>query len=228
MGQLLTHASQLDEDESVGEFDIYNPNHYDKCVYEKDLETRGFRVIMSQELYQKILDYSHHEISNWVHRRIGPSSTRRVELVPITIHLSWILQRNTLDWAVRRLYNEMTKLHPGFFPVYDVPVLKEKTPIPSIYDNQDNIYIRGPSEYNLTVLMSGDFYHVILKWYEETLKHWYRCNQTVPIWNFENQDKYIIRVSLSWILETDTMNWKVEKIHQETGKLFPNVRFLKL
>ena len=92
----------------------------------------------------------------------------------------------------------------------------------------DDIDIRGPSDWKLTVLMSGKFYRVIMKWYEETLKHWYRCNQEVPKWNFEHQNEYIIRVSLSWILQTDTLSWKVEKIHHETGKLFPNVRFLKL
>ena len=228
MGQFITHVSQLSQDESDQDLDVFNPLHYDKCVYEKNLIIRGQRVIMSQELYQMILDYSHHETSKWIRRGVGPSSTRLVELVPIKIHLSWILQRNTLDWSVRRLYNEMTKLHPGYFPVYDVTVCEEQTPIPSMYDNQDNVYIRGPSEWKFTVLMSGVFYNVVTKWCEETLKHWYRCNETVPMWKFENQKEYIIRVSSSWILQTDTLGWNVEKIHQETGKLFPNVRFLKL
>ena len=92
----------------------------------------------------------------------------------------------------------------------------------------DDIDIRGSSDWKFTVLMSDEFYRVIMKWHEETLKHWYRCNEMVPKWNFENQNTSIIRVSLSWILQTDTLGWNIDKIHQETGKLFPNVRFLKL
>jgi hypothetical protein len=231
MGQFLTHTSQLSEDESPEEdYDIFNPNHYDKCVFETDLEIQGQqRVIMSQELYQKILNYSHHEISNWIRRGVGPSSVRRDELLPIQIHLSWILERNILKWSTRLVYNEMTKLHPDYFPKYDVPVHEEDPKSSSIINHdEDNVYIGGPSDWKLTVLMSSEFYRVIMKWYEEKLKHWYRCNQTVPTWNFENQKRSIIRISLSWVLQTDTLGWNVEKIHQETGKLFPNVRFLKL
>ena len=80
------------------DLDIFNPNHYDKCVDETNLKIRGQqRVIMSQELHQKILDYSHFEISGWIRRGVGPSSVRRDELLPIQIHLSWILQRNVLQ-----------------------------------------------------------------------------------------------------------------------------------
>ena len=145
------------------------------------------------------------------------------------------LQRNSrgpLDQLIPRLelrpYNEMTKLHPGYFPTYDVPDHEEDPMSPSIvHHNGEDIDIEGPSDWKLTVLMSGDFYRAATKLYEEKLKHWYRCNQTVPVWNFENQDEYIIRISLSWVLQTDTLGWNVKKIHQETGKLFPNVRFLK-
>ena len=231
MGQFLTQASQLSDDEFEDDLDVFNPNHYDKCVYENNLEIQGHKwVIMSQGLHQKILDYSHYEISNWIRRGVGPSSTRKDELLPIRIHLSWILQHNVLNWSTRLVYNEMSKLHPGYFPIYDVPKCEEEVPTSwSITRHDgDDIDIRGPSDWKLTVLMSGKFYRVIMKWYEETLKHWYRCNQEVPKWNFEHQNEYIIRVSLSWILQTDTLSWKVEKIHHETGKLFPNVRFLKL
>ena len=230
MGQFLTHASQLSDDESEIDLDVFNPNHYDKCVDETNLKIRGQqRVIMPQELYRKILNYSQYEVSNWIRRGVGPSSVTRDEFLPIQIHLSWILQRNVLEWPKRLLYNEMTKLHPGYFPIYDVPQHEEEIPMSSsiMYHDGDNIYIRGPSDLNFTVLMSGKFYRVIMRWYEQTLKHWYRCNQTVPTWNFEGQNQYIIRVSLSWILQTDALGWDVKKIHQETGKLFPNVRFLK-
>ena len=123
----------------------------------------------------------------------------------------------------------MTKLHPGYFPIYDVSE-QEEDPIPSSITchNGDDVYIGGPSDWKFTVLMSGEFYRITTEWHEETLKHWYRCNQTVPTWNFENQNNYIIRISLSWILQTETLTWNVDKIHQETGKLFPNVRFLKM
>ena len=231
MGQFLTHASQLSEDESEGDLDVFNPNHYDKCVDETHLKIRGQqRVIMSQDLHQKIVDYSHHEISAWIRRGVGPSSVTRDELLPIQIHLSWILQRNVLQWSQRLVYNEMTKLHPGYFPIYDVSDHEEEMSMSSsiMYHDGDDIDIRGPSDWKLTVLMSGEFYRVIMKWYKLTLKHWYRCNETVPTWNFENQKEYIIRISLSWVLQTDTLGWDVQKIHHETGKLFPNVRFLKL
>jgi len=230
MGQFLTHASQLSDDESEGDLDVFNPSHYDKCVCEHTLEIQGKqRVIMSQELYQKILDHSHHEISKWIRWGVGPSSVTRDELLPIQIHLSWILQRNVLQWSKRLVYNEITKLHPGYFPIYDVPK-HEETPMSSsiVCHDGDDVDITGSSDWNFTVLMSGKFYRVIMNWYEQTLKHWYRCNETVPTWNFENHDTHIIRISLSWIVQTDTLEWNVQKIHQETGKLFPNVRFLKL
>ena len=229
MGQFLAHVSQLSEDESEVDLDVFNPNHYDKCVDETNLKIRGQqRIIMSQELCQKILDYSRHEISGWIRRGVGPSSVCRDELLPIQIHLSWILQRNVLKWSTRLVYNEMTKLHPGYFPNYDVPDHEEDPMSSSIMcHNGDDIDIGGPSDWKLTVLMSREFYRVIMKWHEEKLKYWYRCNQTVPIWNFENQNECIIRISLSWILQTDALGWNVDKIHQETGKLFPNVRFLK-
>ena len=78
MGQFITHLFPHSEDESEGDvLDVYNPNHYDKCVYEKNLMIRGHRIIMSQELYQKILDYSDHEIHKWVNHGVGPSSIRQ-------------------------------------------------------------------------------------------------------------------------------------------------------
>ena len=208
MGQLLTHVSQLSEDESEVYLDIFNPNHYDKCIDENNWKTHGKqRVIMSQELYEKLLNYSHHEISSWIRRGMGPSSVTRDELLPIQIHLSWILQRNVLQWSKRLVYNEMTKLHPGYFHMYDVPEHEEDTSMSSsiTHHDGDDIDIRGSSDWKFTVLMSSEFYRVVMKWYEETLKHWYRCNEMVPKWNFENHDTFIIRVSLSWIIQTETL-----------------------
>ena len=49
-------------------------------------------------------------------------------------------------------------------------IFEQNTPF-IIHHNGDDINIGGPSDWKLTVLMSGEFYRVITKWYEEKLKY---------------------------------------------------------
>ena len=63
------------------------------------------------------------------------------------------------------VYNEMTKLHPDYFPIYDVSEHEEEMSMSSsiMHHDGDDIDIREPSDWKLIVLMSGEFYHVIMK-----------------------------------------------------------------
>ena len=164
--------------------------------------------------------------------RIGPSSVSRDEFVIIRLSLSWILQRNTLDWYKKQVYNELTKLHPGVFPVYDTPVWNDndnRSRCPKGMDQE--ILIRGEKNMDITLVkvrMSHYFYDTLLEWSKQEIETFTR--QNLPDFKWVREIHLVgIRICLSWMMNRDCLHWKKEDVFETLRDLHPTLtnRFTK-
>jgi hypothetical protein len=218
MGQSIQQSFVIPDEEFLSSL----TNH--KCVYEPHLTVIGKTVSMSKKFYSTILDLSNREIKSWIIRVPSPSNDGWRDEQPVTIRLSlsWILQKNTLTWDTRRVFHEVSKLHPGNIPEYnDFHEHLSTTFDPEPVFREDTCIWSKHSICDITVSMSPSFHFEIVKLCKVNLKNWYRHNNVVP-----NDVEVQVRVWLSWIIQRNTLQWGVENVYNVTAKLHPRTRFL--
>ena len=168
MGNTIHHCRELSSESLLIDISEFPDCDFDVFIINEPnlLKNIGQFVTMPLDFYDTIIKWSSKNISTWMSStRIGPSSVSRDEFVIIRLSLSWILQRNTLDWYKKQVYNELTKLHPGVFPVYDTPVWNDndnRSRCPKGMDQE--ILIRGEKNMDITLVkvrMSHYFYDTL-------------------------------------------------------------------